>query len=301
MATLRDIRRRIQGVQNTSKITQAMKMVAAAKLRRAQEAIIAARPFAHEIKALRRHLMAQVDRSLLPILDERPDRQSALIILVTADRGLCGAFNANLVRFTASLVENEYRQFREQGKIRLLCIGKKGIDFFSKQDIEIVEKHVGIVNTPDYTVSNQIMGGVIQGFLAGEYDRVQLIYNEFKSVIRQRIVAEDILPVPSEPAEIHLTDGHEYHPYTQYIYEPSERALMESLVPRSLDFQLYTAMLESNAAEQGARMTAMDTATTNARDMIAELTLRYNRERQAAITKELLEIVSGAEALKNAL
>jgi len=294
MANLREIRSRINGVRSTSKITQAMKMVAAAKLRRAQDAIVSARPYAYNLRDLITHLLARVDRSTLPVMMQREEVSSVLLIVVTADRGLCGAFNTNIIRHAMQRIHKTYGALHRQGKVKLLCIGRRGYTHFKKRDYDVIEHHVGLVNAATYLDAANIMSGALQRFLSGEFDRVEVVYNEFKSVIQQRIRAEQLLPLPEETEE---TES-KYHEFVDYIYEPSEVELMEQLVPKHLNFQLFRALLESNAAEQGARMTAMDSATSNAKDLIRDLQLEYNSARQDSITTEILEIVSGANALK---
>ena len=290
MATLREIRRRITGVKNTQKITKAMKMVAASRFRRAQEAIVSTRPYSRKLGELLRHLITKVDVNLNPLLVSR-ERKSVLLVVVTGDRGLCGSFNSNIAKATLHHIQ------AQQGiPVKLLTIGRKGSDFFAKRPLKLIGKKVGLFGELDFGQARGIVQEITDGYLKGEFDAVEVIYNEFKSVMQQRIVIEQVLPIPPE-----VTEG----PKTlrslsqvEYIYEPSSTEIIDALVPRHLNFQLRRILLESNASEQGARMTAMDNATENARDLISELTLKFNNARQAAITKELLEIVSGAEALK---
>jgi F-type H+-transporting ATPase subunit gamma len=298
MANLRDIRRRISGIRSTSKITQAMKLVAAAKLRRAQDAVIAARPYAGRMRALMAHLLARVDRASLPVLFQREDSGAVLLVIVTADRGLCGAFNSSVIKHATHLIHDVYAGQHAAGKLKLICIGKRGYNHFVKRDYEVIGKHIGVINSPSVALAREIITEITDGYLKGIYDRVEVIYNEFKSVISQSLRTEQLIPVPADPDPVHASAGHSYHEFGEYIYEPSERALMEYLVPKHLQFQMLRVMFESNAAEQGARMTAMDAATENAKDMIQTLQLEYNSARQASITKEILEIVGGAEALR---
>ena len=294
MANLREIRNRIAGVRNTSKITQAMKLVAAARLRRAQDAIIAARPYARSMNELVSHLLAMVDRSTLPITMERDTDGAVLLIIVTADRGLCGAFNTNIIRAATQRIHGQWKEKYEQGKVSLLCIGRRGFLHFSKRGYNILDKHLGMVNSASFGDTTSIMNDVLQRYLSGEFDVVEIVYNEFKSVVQQRLREEQLLPLPQEE----IPEASKYKQFVDYIYEPSELELMEQLIPKHLNFQLFRVLLESNASEQGARMTAMDSATTNAKDLIHSLQLAYNSARQASITTEILEIVSGANALK---
>jgi F-type H+-transporting ATPase subunit gamma len=298
VATLREIRRRITGVKNTQKITKAMKMVAAAKLRRAQDAIVSARPYARKMNELLRHLVTKIDPSINPLLETREIKKVALIV-VTADRGLCGAFNTNIVKAAVEHINKNYRHLLDQlHAFKLVIVGKKGFDFFNKRDFELHAKHVGIFQSLDFHHARSIVQEVTEGYLKREFDKVEVVYNEFKSVIQQRIVVEQLLPIP--PEEIKKTDDLKSLSQVEYIYEPSSADIINALLPKHLNFQMWRILLESNAAEQGARMTAMDNATTNASELIRDLTLSYNKARQASITKELLEIVSGAEALRKA-
>jgi len=298
MATLREIKRRITSVKNTQKITKAMKMVAAAKLRRAQEAIVSTRPYARKLGELLRHLVTEVDPKLNPLLTPR-DVHSVALVVVTSDRGLCGAFNGNIIKASVNHIKEQYQQYYEMDHgLRLVTIGKKGFDHFNKRDYELYSKHVGIYQNLGFNHARGIVSELTEGYLGGEFDRVVVIYNEFKSVIQQRIVVEQLLPIP--PEETKPTGDLKSLAHVEYIYEPSSAELINALVPRHLNFQMWRILLESNAAEQGARMAAMDNATENAKELIRDLTLSYNKARQAAITKELLEIVSGAEALKKA-
>ena len=306
MATLREIRQRISGVKSTQKITKAMKMVAAAKLRRAQDAVISARPYARKMKEVFSHLSGVVDVTNNPMFVSRSVANIAIII-VTSDRGLCGAFNSNIIRAAVNHIQTNYADLIPAAKVNLICIGKKGFDYFQKNNYRVVGKRLGIFQELKFNHAQDVISEILDGFLTGEYDRVEIVYNEFKSIIQQRLVIEQILPIqtdltirPSEirnPSTMLRTDPKSP---INYIYEPSGHAIIEALIPKHLNFQIWRALLESYAAEQGARMSAMDNATTNASDLIRSLQLSYNKARQASITKELLEIVSGAEALKNA-
>jgi len=298
MATLREIRRRITGIKSTEKITKAMKMVAAARLRRAVEAIVSARPYARKMSNLLRHLAAHVDPGLNPLLSAREVR-NALFIIVTADRGLCGAFNSNIIKAAVQHLKENYQDRDERaGGVKIMTVGKKGFDYFGKRGYDLYARHGGIFQAIDFSVARAIISEATEGYLKGEFDKVEVMYNEFKSVLQQRIVLEQLLPIP--PEEVQPPPGLRGLAQVDYIYEPSSAEIINALVPRHLNFQMWRILLESNAAEQGARMTAMDNATENARELIRDLTLEFNNARQAAITKELLEIVSGAEALKQA-
>lgn len=283
-------------------------MVAAAKLRRAQDGIVSARPYARKIKELMQHLSGQVGDSANPFLVSRPVERVAFII-VTSDRGLCGAFNTNIIRAAVQHIKANYAEINEAGKLMLICVGRKGYDYFIRRDYKIASKHIGLFAALDFGKARAIVDELMHGYLSAEFDRVEIVYNEFKSVIQQRIVVEQLIPIPSENAKPQSSNlkpqtspqgalRTNLKPLTDYIYEPSSVEIINALVPRHLNFQMWRVLLESNAAEQGARMTAMENATTNASELIRTLQLVYNKARQAAITKELLEIVSGAEALK---
>jgi F-type H+-transporting ATPase subunit gamma len=294
MATLREIRRRISGVKSIQKITKAMKMVAAARLRRAQEGILSARPYAREMKRLIAHLVAELDPSLHPLLQTR-DVKNVLLVIVTADRGLCGAFNTNVIKAAANHIHQQNPGLQT---VRVVTIGRKGSDYFGKRDYQIHSRHTGIFQTLDFGKARGIMTDLMSGYLKGEFDRVEVIYNEFKNVLQQRIVIEQLLPIP--PEELKAEDAHKVQSHVDYIYEPSIKEIVDALLPKHLNFQIWRILLESNAAALGAQMSAMDNATENAKELITDLTLSYNKARQASITKELLEIVAGAEALKEA-
>jgi F-type H+-transporting ATPase subunit gamma len=290
MATLRDIKRRIKGVQSTQQITKAMKMVAAAKLRRAQEKIINARPYAREIFVMFSHLITENDLAANPYLKPREVKNVALVV-VTADRGLCGAFNTNIIKEATHYIEEELLPKKIQANI--FCVGKKGTEFFSKRDFTVAFKKQGFFSSLQFESALEIANELINGYLLGTYDKVVIIYNEFKSIIQQKIIVEQFLPIP-----IDKNNGKDKHVLPNYIYEPDQQYIFNYLLPKHLKAQLWRILLESNAAGLGAQMTAMDNATTNAKELIRSLQLKYNKERQAAITNEILEIVSGANALK---
>ncbi|RCK71893.1 MAG: ATP synthase gamma chain [Ignavibacteriae bacterium] len=295
MATLREIRRRISGVKGTQKITKAMKMVAAAKLRKAQDAIISARPYARKIKELIQNLAVSQKDSENQYFNPAREIKNIAIVVVTSDRGLCGAFNSNILRTTLGYIKN-YEDQLSPKNIHLITIGKKGYDFLLKHKYKIDYKHINIFQMLNFDIAKKIMVELTNDYLSGKYDKVEVIYNEFKSVVQQRIVIEQLLPVP--PSEFVDVQVGKNHVEPNYIFEPSLVTIFKDLIPKHLNFQMWRILLESSAAEQGARMTAMDNATTNANELIRDLQLIYNKARQASITKELLEIVGGAEALK---
>jgi F-type H+-transporting ATPase subunit gamma len=295
MATLRDIKHRISGIKKTQQITKAMKMVAAAKLRRAQNRILSARPYAHELAAMLGYLVTKVDVSLNPLLKPR-EVETVGVIVVTADRGLCGGFNSNLLRFASNYIRDTYSDYYERGAVKVLCVGRKSFDYFNRRDFIIQHKYTGLFNNLQFTEIQEIVEDLERDYLNGVYDKIDIIYNEFKSIIHPRITVEPFLPIP--PSDI--TEKGERHTFVDYIYEPSPEHIVNQLIPKHLDTHFWRVLLESNAAEEGSRMAAMDAATENAKDLIHTLQLTYNKARQAAITTEIMEIVGGANALTSA-
>jgi F-type H+-transporting ATPase subunit gamma len=300
MATLREIKRRIVGVRSTAKITQAMKMVAAAKLRRAQDSIIAARPYSRVLENLLKDLLKGADPETIqsPLLFGRPvdpKNERVLLIVITSDRGLAGAFNSGLIKFTEARIRETYAEHRRTGRLSLITVGRRGSDYFGKREYNVINKHVGIFSKLDFDSAREIRREAVELFSRGDFDKVEIIYNEFKSVISQKPSAERLLPVLEAKTKVDAT--HTEEAAFDYIYEPNPAYLLNVLTPKHLETMVWRALLESNAAEQGARMTAMDSATKNAKDLVSSLQLQYNKARQAAITKEILEIVGGAEAL----
>lgn len=284
MPNLRDIRRRIRSVKSTQQVTRAMKIVAAAKLRRAQDRILATRPYAHQMRHVLASLAARTEPSHHPLLQVREVKKIELLV-VSADKGLCGPFNANILRKTSQLIqENEQRQ------TTLQTVGKKARDYFKRRDVTITTSHVDFSRGVQYSHAAGIASNLAKRFIGGEVDAVYMIYNEFKSVVQQRVVAEKLLPIRDLETEGQTVHG-------DYIFEPSPEKLLDAMLPRHVEYQILRALLESTAAEFAARMTAMDSATRNAGDLILGLTRTMNRVRQAAITREIIEVVSGAEAL----
>lgn len=291
MATLRDIKRRIKGVKNTQQITKAMKMVAAARLRRAQDNIINARPYSRKIAEVLSDLLNIEKNINNPLLTERKVENIAVVV-VTSDRGLCGGFNMNVIRFVEDMLRNELSEFSVNKKVQLYCVGKKGNDHFTKRPHKVVGSYPGIFSQLKFEFASGLVRELTQKFLSGEIDKVLIVYNEFRSVIQQKTTLEQLLPIkPFNKEEQKVI-------HAEYIYEPDKVGIIEKLLPKHLNAQFWRILLESYAAELGARMTAMDMATENAKELIRSLQLTYNKERQAAITKEIIEIVSGANALK---
>jgi len=298
MPSLIDLRRRIRAVKNTQQITKAMKMVAASKLRRAQERIMNARPYAVQMQRVLQNVAARVDPSIHPLLavrDARPDGK-ALVIVVTADKGLCGSFNTNVIKAAGSYV------LEARNPTLLGLVGRKGRDFFGRRGFAILFEQVGIFQKLSYDDARVIANLAVESFLSGEVERVMLVYNEFKSVMTQRVVVDQLLPigradVDAPAGQPTTTPGADPRSQIDYLYEPSPQKIFDQLLPRYIEVQVYRALLESNAAFFAAQMTAMDAATKNSADMIGSLTLYMNKVRQAAITREIIEVVSGAEAL----
>jgi F-type H+-transporting ATPase subunit gamma len=306
MASLRDIRKRIRSVKNTKQITKAMKMVAAAKLRKAQDAIIAARPYAQTLDQIIGELVARSGGEGLahPLLTQRPARRVELVVL-TSDRGLAGGFNSNVIRRTSRfLLENG----RDLERVELATVGRKGHDFFKNRGTPIRKDFPGLYSKLNYRLAADIAEEFSANYLNGEVDAVYLVYNQFGSAISQTVTLEQVLPLqtltPAASAATAPASGlgsaaaAPQRALVDFKYEPDRQAVLDRLVPQAVAIKVYRALLESVASEHGARMSAMENATSNATDMISSLTLVYNRTRQAVITKELMEIVSGAEALK---
>jgi F-type H+-transporting ATPase subunit gamma len=288
MATLRDIKNRIVGVKSTQKITRAMKMIATAKLRGAQQRIIGARPYANKIGEMLSRLAADDSLQNNPFFFARPVK-NICVVVITADRGLCGAFNTNIIKEATSYINEE---LKNESSVSVYTLGKKATEYFSRRNYSIDGKIVGLFSTLEYQSALQLYNDLIPKYLNGEIDKIVLVYNEFVSMIQQRIVKVQLLPIPF------ISENKEVKASANYLFEPDQLSIFESLIPKHLKVQIWRALLESNAAELSARMTAMDNATTNAQELIRSLNLTYNKERQAAITKEILEIVSGANALK---
>lgn len=290
MATLRETKNRIKSVKNTEKITKAMKMVAASKLKRAQDAVTKPRPFSNGLLHLIMDLAQRVEVANLdphPLLLDRPVKKNVMVLALTSDRGLCGALNSSVVRMTQRFIIDHEDAYEN---IQISTIGKKGFEGLARLGFKVAKRYEPNGKVYDFALAKSIAEEMCNKFLEHEIDAVFLIYNQFKSAITQQVVAEQLLPVVR--THVDLKDAP-----VDFIYEPNQKDLLSSLVPRHFASRLYQSFLESFASEQGARMTAMDNATRNAKEMTERLTLEYNRARQAAITKELIEIIGGAEAL----
>ncbi len=283
MANLRDIKTRIDSVKNTRQITNAMKMISAAYLRKAQQRIIAARPYANYIDTMLRTLKVKNDQSQHPLLIEPEEGGKTLMVVVTADRGLCGSFNTSIIREAIRLLEDGGEDED------IICIGKRCYDHLKKRTDKIIAHYTGLFNEMNFSQSREIAELLLDLYLNKGYNRVRVLFNDFKSAIQQNIVFKQVLPII--PLESEIVAG------IDYLYEPDEDTIITELGKKYLDVEVWRILLESSAAEQGARMTAMENATDNATEMIGELTLHYNRARQASITTEIIEVASGAEAI----
>jgi F-type H+-transporting ATPase subunit gamma len=298
MPSLIDLRRRIRAVKNTQQITKAMKMVAASKLRRAQDRVMSARPYAVQMQRVLRSVASRVDQSIHPLLSSRevgPESRT-LVIIVTADKGLCGSFNTNIIKAGGSYVLDSAQS------CTLGLVGRKGKEYFSRRGYSVMFEQVGIFQKLRFEDARQIAQTAMDAFLEGRVDRVMLVFNEFKSVMTQRVVIDQLLPIAHADVEASgaaapIPPGGDPRAQVDYLYEPEPQEIFNQLLPRYVEVQVYRALLESNAAFYAAQMTAMDTATKNSAEMIANLTLYMNKVRQAAITREIIEVVSGAEAL----
>lgn len=287
MASLKSIKKRIVSVKNTRQITKAMKMVSAAKLRRAQENVVAARPYAQKMGEVLQSLASNLEGGQHPLLEKR-DAKKLLLIVVTSDRGLCGGFNTNLCKAGERYIKEKQAEFEQ---ISVLTVGRKGYEFLKNRHT-VYKNFPNILAKPNYQAAALLAQDIIEGYLAEEYDQVVMLFNSFRTVMSQDITFQQLLPiVPEEKATVDEAG-------VEYIYEPSVGDLLTEILPKNIEVQIFKAMLESVAGEHGARMTAMDSASKNASEMIGKLTLQYNRARQAAITTELMEIISGAESIK---
>jgi F-type H+-transporting ATPase subunit gamma len=308
MPSLLDLRRRIRAVKSTQQITKAMKMISASKLRRAQDRVVGARPFARQMQRVLNSLASRVDPSSHPLLAEREDSPDAkvLLIVVTADKGLCGGFNTNIIKAASGFINNAGRP------VALGLVGRKGRDFFKRRGFEVRIEEIGVFQRVKYADAKRIANAAIEEFTSGRVSKVLIVYNEFKSVMQQRVVTEQLLPIPKlgagskeqDPASVRRAGpagpAEANAPVSGdvgYLYEPGPAQILGDLLPKHIEIQVYRALLESAAAEHAARMTAMDAATKNSGEIIDTLTLYMNKVRQAAITREIIEVVSGAQAL----
>jgi F-type H+-transporting ATPase subunit gamma len=292
MANLKEIRVRIASVTTTKQITSAMKMVSAAKLKKAQDAIVQLRPYAQKLSDILKNINSSLSSGDDNVFGKERQTKNVLIVLVTSNRGFCGAFNSNAIKLALETVYVQYDQLFKQGKVKFVCIGKKGNDFLKARKFPIIRTYNEVLDKPTFDklvpVTEEIMGM----YLSGDFDRVILVYNKFRNAAVQQLTSEQFLPIPKAEKNTMKV------PNVDYIYEPTQEEIIKELIPKSLKVEFYKAILDSYASEHGARMTAMHKATDNAGEIIQQLTINYNKARQAAITGEILEIVGGAEALK---
>jgi F-type H+-transporting ATPase subunit gamma len=291
MANLKEVRTRIKSVKSTQQITKAMKMVAASKLRRAQDAILQMRPYVKKLYGILENAASSLDGEQQSSYSIERSVQKALVVVVTSDRGLCGAFNSNAIKAALALINEKYKEQEANDNLWILPVGNKAFDFFSKRGYQVIDDYYEIFGALSFDKAKEAAEFAMQGFLNEDFDAVELVYNEFKNVATQILRAEQFLPIVKEETDEQIDDS------TDYIFEPSVEYIINEMIPRTLKVQFYKTILESNASEHGARMTAMDQATENAGELLNDLKLVYNRSRQAAITNEILEIVGGAEAL----
>lgn len=295
MANLKEIRTRLASVQSTKQITSAMKMVSAAKLRKAQDAIIQMRPYARKLQEILVNLTGSLEEGQDNVYGTSREVKRVLLIIISSNKGLCGAFNANVAKKTMQLIENEYYNLKGDDSIEIIAIGKKAVDLLQSKNYTVNESHNDILDDLSYEMVVPLAKRIMKSYVAGIYDEVKIIYNQFRNAAIQDLVVEQYLPIYSPDDEF---DAPEESNNIHYILEPSRELIVKQLIPKSLRIQLFKAFLDSIASEHGARMTAMHKATDNATDLIKDLQLDYNKARQASITTEILEIVGGAEALK---
>ncbi|NGM63323.1 ATP synthase F1 subunit gamma [Sphingobacterium sp. SGG-5] len=291
MANLKEVRNRITSVTSTQQITKAMKMVSAAKLKRATNAIVQLRPYANKLREILAQVSASVEGNDSPFTQDRVPNK-VLIVVITSNRGLAGAFNANAIKTTNNLIATKYADQFAKGDVSIIGIGKRGQDFFARRNFNVIGDNNELFNNLNFENVSKVTEYIMKAFKQGEIDRVEVVYNQFRNAAVQVLTSEQLLPLVPEEKEEPTVE-------LDYIIEPSKEKIIEELIPKAIKIQLYKAVLDSNASEHGARMTAMDKATENAGDLLKALKLSYNQARQAAITTELTEIVSGAAALSN--
>jgi F-type H+-transporting ATPase subunit gamma len=308
MANLKEVRNRIKSVSSTQQITKAMKMVSAAKLKRATNAIVQLRPYANKLKELLANLSASLEDGSSPFLVNR-EQKKVLVVVVTSNRGLAGAFNMNAIKTANNLIAEKYSKQLKAGHVSIVAIGKKSQEYYTRRKYNVIGNNNDLYLDLNFENASKITESIMEGFLKGDFDRVELVYNQFKNAAMQILTAEQLIPVPrpepikEDPKKVKEDSKKEAKKATEmqvdYILEPSQEEIVAQLIPKNIKTQLYKAVLDSNASEHGARMTAMDKATDNAGELLKALKLSYNQARQAAITTELTEIVSGAAALSS--
>ncbi|MCK9204782.1 MAG: ATP synthase F1 subunit gamma [Bacteroidales bacterium] len=295
MPGLKEVRTRIASVKSTQQITNAMKMVAASKFRKAQTAIIKLRPYAAKLREILQNLSASIENSDENVFAQVRKPEKILLIVITSNRGLCGAFNSNVIKTTLGLIQSDYAQQFKNGSVRLITIGTRATEFFRKRNYSVIESQDGLLDKLTFDNVSPLAEKLMKAFSSKEYDRIALVYNQFKNAAVQRLVVEQFLPIVQSPSSSKDSTA---KIETDYLFEPGKEAIVRELIPKTLRIQLFKALLDSFASEQGARMTAMQKATDNAQDLLRDLNISYNKARQNAITNALIEIVSGAEALK---
>ena len=291
MPNLKEVKNRISSVKSTQQITRAMKMVAASKLRRAQDRLMQMRPYASKLTQILANVSSNLSEENTSLYATERDVRNVLLVAFTSDRGLCGAFNSNIFRYSRQFITDEYETYERNQRLYVMPVGQKSYDFYNKRGYQTVNDYHGLFSDPSFENVREAASFIMDAFAEGRFDKVIMIYNQFKNVATQVVTTEQLLPIQTNFEEVDTDNS------IDYIYEPSEEFVVQELIPQSLKIQFYRAYLESNASEQGARMTAMDQATDNAGELLKDLKLTYNRTRQAAITKEILEIVAGADAL----
>jgi len=294
MPSLKEVRTRIASVNSTKQITSAMKMVAASKLRRAQNAILTMRPYASKLRELLQQLSTNIDNPDDNVYAKARDPKKILIICITSNKGLCGAFNANIIKKTNILLKKKYSRQNLEKQVWMLCIGKKGYDYFKKVRFPNLEYNIELLDHLTFENTVPLAEKLMQQFASLQFDRIEIVYNQFLNAVSQKLITEQYLPLA--PAGKDKNNDHQFK--HDYLFEPNKEDIVRELIPKTLRIQLYKTLLDSYASEQGARMTAMHKATDNAEEMLKDLKLKYNKASQAAITKELLEIIAGAEALR---
>lgn len=292
MPSLKEVRTRIDSVKSTQQITSAMKMVSASKLRRAQNAILKLRPYASKLNEILQNLSTSIENSDENVYSQFRPEEKILIISVSSNRGLCGAFNANIVKEVNKRIESKYSRQNEKGNVFMYCIGKKVVDYFTTKGYNVDKTNIAIFDNLSFENVAPMAEQLMQDFASKKYDKIEIVYNQFKNAAAQQLITEQYLPIqPKEEEEVASLAA-------DYIFEPNKEDIVREMIPKSLKIQLYKALLDSYASEHGARMTAMHKATDNAEELLKDLKLKYNKARQATITNEILEIVGGAEALK---
>ena len=295
MPNLKEVRTRIDSIHSTQQITSAMKMVAASKLRKAQNSILTLRPYAYKLTEILQNLSTCLDNTDENAYSSERDPNNVLLVVISSNKGLCGAFNTNIIKKTNSLINAKYQSQLKSGKLSLFCFGKKASEYFTKRNYPVVESNIEIFDDLNFENTSVFAEKLMKDFATKKYDKIEIIYNQFKNAAVQRLIVEQFLPIVPPSKDKSQTEETEIS--ADFIFEPNKTDIVRDIIPKSLKIQLYKTLLDSFASEHGARMTAMHQATDNAQEILKDLRLKYNKARQSAITNELIEIVSGAEAL----